>query len=517
MATERTPLLSNVPEENRFVEVNIRPSSDEIMKTPLVTIKQLFRFADKTDFILLTLATTGSILYGIITPAQFIFFGKMVNDFVEYIIHENYDVDASHLPDLEASTTRTALYYVLLAIGNLIFAWLGMALFAISAKRQVHKMRLALFKSAIYQNIGWFEMFSVGDLNTRFTEEMKRISDGMGTKLSRIVSSVVCFVAGYTIGFIFSWDLTLILLATFPLLVLCGIFMTKMTGFYTNKELISNERAGKIVEQSVSSIRTVVAFGGEHRQVKLYDDSLADTCKYAIRKAVSVGCGMAAFQIVLFVDYAVSICDEIMKTPLVTIKQLFRFADKTDFILLTLATTGSILYGIITPAQFIFFGKMVNDFVEYIIHENYDVDASHLPDLEASTTRTALYYVLLAIGNLIFAWLGMALFAISAKRQVHKMRLALFKSAIYQNIGWFEMFSVGDLNTRFTEEMKRISDGMGTKLSRIVSSVVCFVAGYTIGFIFSWDLTLILLATFPLLVLCGIFMTKMTGFTQIKN
>lgn len=92
----------------------------------------------------------------------------MVNDFVDYIIHENYDI--SDLPDLEASTTRTAVFYVLLAIGNLIFAWLGMGLFAVSAERQVHKMRLALFKSAIHQNIGWFEKFSVGDLNTRFTE-----------------------------------------------------------------------------------------------------------------------------------------------------------------------------------------------------------------------------------------------------------------------------------------------------------------------------------------------------------
>ena len=111
----------------------------------------------------------GSIIYGIITPAQFILFGKMINDFVAYIIHENYDL-SDQLPDLEASTTRTAGFYVMLAVGNLVFAWLGMGLFALSAERQVHKMRLAMFQSAIYQNIGWFEMFSVGELNTRFTE-----------------------------------------------------------------------------------------------------------------------------------------------------------------------------------------------------------------------------------------------------------------------------------------------------------------------------------------------------------
>lgn len=110
----------------------------------------------------------GSVIYGIITPAQFILFGKMVNDFVDYIIHDNYDI--SDKPDLEASTTRTSSFYVMLAVGNLVFGWLGMGLFALSAERQVHKMRIAMFESTIYQNIGWFETFSVGELNTRFTE-----------------------------------------------------------------------------------------------------------------------------------------------------------------------------------------------------------------------------------------------------------------------------------------------------------------------------------------------------------
>lgn len=92
----------------------------------------------------------------------------MVNDFVEYIIHENYHM--TNIPDLESSATQTANFYVMLAVGNFVFASLGMGLFAFSAERQVHKMRLAMFQSVIYQNIGWFETFPVGELNTRFTE-----------------------------------------------------------------------------------------------------------------------------------------------------------------------------------------------------------------------------------------------------------------------------------------------------------------------------------------------------------
>jgi ABC-type bacteriocin/lantibiotic exporter with double-glycine peptidase domain len=58
--------------------------------------------------------------------------------------------------------------------------------------------------------------------------EMKIILDGIGSNFSSIISSVVCFGAGYLIGLILCWDLTLILLATFPLMMLCGIVMTKV-------------------------------------------------------------------------------------------------------------------------------------------------------------------------------------------------------------------------------------------------------------------------------------------------
>ena len=57
---------------------------------------------------------------------------------------------------------------------------------------------------------------------------MKVVLDGMGSKISQIISSLACFVTAYIVGLILCWDLTLILLATFPLMMLCGIFMTKV-------------------------------------------------------------------------------------------------------------------------------------------------------------------------------------------------------------------------------------------------------------------------------------------------
>ena len=47
------------------------------------------------------------------------------------------------------------------------------------------------------------------------------------------------------------------------------MFSSQMTAVYTNEELKTQAKAGKVAEQSIASIKTVAAFGGEQHQVKL--------------------------------------------------------------------------------------------------------------------------------------------------------------------------------------------------------------------------------------------------------
>ena len=66
--------------------------------------------------------------------------------------------------------TTIAMWYVGISAAMFVFSWMSMGFFALSAERQVHKMRLALFRSAIYQDIGWFDKYTAGEINTRLTE-----------------------------------------------------------------------------------------------------------------------------------------------------------------------------------------------------------------------------------------------------------------------------------------------------------------------------------------------------------
>ncbi|CAB4026418.1 multidrug resistance 1-like, partial [Paramuricea clavata] len=169
MSSEKTSLLDASTSDDS--KVGFKPSSktsDTNGDVKLVPVGQLFRFADGTDKFLMFLGVIGSIIFGAIAPVQCVLMGELVDDFVDFTICHN-NINCTDPPDLQDSMTTIGLWYVGFSIGNFVFAWMGMGLFGLSAERQAHKMRLALFRSALHQEIGWFDAHTGGELMNRLT------------------------------------------------------------------------------------------------------------------------------------------------------------------------------------------------------------------------------------------------------------------------------------------------------------------------------------------------------------
>lgn len=66
--------------------------------------------------------------------------------------------------------TKVAIGFLGLAVANFVLSWLALGLFGLSAERQVHRMRLALVRNVIFQEIGWFDAHSSGEILTRLSE-----------------------------------------------------------------------------------------------------------------------------------------------------------------------------------------------------------------------------------------------------------------------------------------------------------------------------------------------------------
>ncbi len=58
--------------------------------------------------------------------------------------------------------------------------------------------------------------------------DVHKIELGTGEKLGLFFQWIAAFFAGFIIGFVYGWKLTLVILAVSPLLVICGIVMSKV-------------------------------------------------------------------------------------------------------------------------------------------------------------------------------------------------------------------------------------------------------------------------------------------------
>ena len=72
--------------------------------------------------------------------------------------------------ELQKSVALYSYYYIGMATGLLIASFLSIMFWNFSAYRQTRRMRLAFFRSIMYQNIGWFDVNPSAELNTRLAE-----------------------------------------------------------------------------------------------------------------------------------------------------------------------------------------------------------------------------------------------------------------------------------------------------------------------------------------------------------
>uniref|UniRef100_A0A674I8D2 ATP-binding cassette sub-family B member 5 n=1 Tax=Terrapene triunguis TaxID=2587831 RepID=A0A674I8D2_9SAUR len=222
--------------------------------------------------------TIAAVLNGVCLPLMSLVFGEMSDGFVSGLII-NFG--------LTSSCEVFALYYVGIGATALVFGYLQISFWVLAAARQTKKIRKTFFHAILGQELSWFDTSNSGELNTRLTEDINKINDGIGDKVAQLFQNMSTFTVGIVIGFLKGWKLTLVILSTSPLVVLSAAFCSKMIITLTSKELTAYAKAGAVAEEVLSSVRTVVAFGGQEKEINRYTSNLGEAKNLGIKKAIA--------------------------------------------------------------------------------------------------------------------------------------------------------------------------------------------------------------------------------------
>lgn len=86
------------------------------------------------------------------------------------------------------------------------------------------------------------------------------MSEYVKTQIGKFLQLLGSFIGGFVIAFIRGWLLTVVLLSAIPILVVAAAFMTVVLAKLTSRGQIAYSEAALVVEQTISSIRTVRRF-----------------------------------------------------------------------------------------------------------------------------------------------------------------------------------------------------------------------------------------------------------------
>ncbi|KAK0397958.1 hypothetical protein QR680_002358 [Steinernema hermaphroditum] len=266
-----------------------------------------FRYASKTDLLLIAIGSIVSIGTGLGFPLMAIFFGNISQSFIQAtkLLQgqklANYDWN-----DFHNEVMTNVLNYIWLGIAMFIAGTVQVMCFLVAGENMIHRMRIAFLKSILRQDIPWYDRNHSGTLTTKLFDNLERIKEGTGDKCALFIQFLSQFLAGLAIAFAYDWKLTLIMLAFSPLMMLSGAFIAKLMANSATAEAKKYAIAGAIAEEVLTSIRTVVAFNGQSNECSRYDKALQAGKTDGIIKAIFVGIGNGLTFLIIFSSYTLA-------------------------------------------------------------------------------------------------------------------------------------------------------------------------------------------------------------------
>ncbi|XP_054802614.1 ABC transporter B family member 11-like [Prosopis cineraria] len=262
-----------------------------------VPFYKLFSYADSLDRLLMFVGTTAAIANGMTIPLLMIIFGNVIDAFG----------GTSDTKEIVHNVSKASIDFVYLAMGTFVVSFLQVTCWMVTGERQSARIRSLYLEAILRQEVSFFDReTNGGEVITRMSGDTVLIQDAMGEKVGKFIQHVATFLGGVVISFSKGWLLTLVLLSFLPLLVLSGALMSFVAAKMASRGQAAYSTAANVVDQTISSIRTVASFTGEKQAITQYNKSLTRAYRAGVVEGAASGCGLGSARLFLFSSYALA-------------------------------------------------------------------------------------------------------------------------------------------------------------------------------------------------------------------
>jgi ATP-binding cassette, subfamily B, bacterial len=243
--------------DGKFIKI----SGKDVKKTfPVLQFIRPYRWHFIGSMVLLTLS---SVVFMVFPGAA----GEMANA-------------ANGKPKFPLSVKDYGWLFLVILIAQGVFSYFRTNLAAIVSEKGMADIRKAVYEKLLTQPITFFENRRIGELTSRITGDVEKLQNVFSITLAEFVRQFVMLIAGIGILAWLAPRLSLIMLLTFPIIVVVAIIF----GRHIRK--LSKERQDKladtntIVEETLQTFAVVKSFTNEWFESRRYAksvDSVVDT------------------------------------------------------------------------------------------------------------------------------------------------------------------------------------------------------------------------------------------------
>lgn len=190
---------------------------------------------------------------------------------------------------LPYSVREYGLLFLVILIFQGLFSYFRTITFAIVSEKGMADVRKSLYDKLITQPISFYEERRVGEITSRITTDVEQLQGAFSITLAEFLRQVVILVAGIAILGWLAPKLSLVMLLSFPIIVILAIVF----GRYIKK--LSKERQDKlastnvIVEETLQSFSAVKSFTNEWYESMRYANSVNEIVQISLRYARTRG------------------------------------------------------------------------------------------------------------------------------------------------------------------------------------------------------------------------------------
>jgi ABC-type multidrug transport system fused ATPase/permease subunit len=192
---------------------------------------------------------------------------------------------AIRLIDL-SNVNQIALALFILFFFQSVFSFVRVVLFNNVTENALRDMRNEAFEKLVYMPMDFFNRQKVGELTSRVASDIAQIQEVLRTTIAEFFRQIIIVFGGVAFLFFISWKLSLIMLATVPVMAIVAVFFGRYIRKLSKEAQDYIATSNSILEEALTGIANVKAFTNEWFLLGKYKVSTQQTRDLNVRSGI---------------------------------------------------------------------------------------------------------------------------------------------------------------------------------------------------------------------------------------